>query len=420
MTTDPRLDPRALRPSDTEGDVLRTSGGVAQWGSGGGGASTSFLNTDTATVTAGEDVLLPCSHLPLTGSEQVYYADLPLKKVDWTRATTLVTIPTESWMKTGDTCWIDYAYDNTVDTVAPVIGSPTTGSNTSATPTVSGTGAAGYAISVRADGVSVGTTTVDSSGNWSLVTSVLTAGAHTLVARQTSPDTSTLDSASVSITVLSFAAQTLVYGPSLWWRLGDAAGTTATDSSGNSHTGTAASVTFGATGLVTGDADTAATLSAPARVDVSGGYASWMDNANISGRVLFKTTNTDANGIVFMSRWDGAAGLWIFDHVNGNIRLKLNGTTVTTTGLTLNDGNKHSASFTYDGTTVKLYADGALVKSQAATATITGGANFTVGADRSGGGGSLLHHFAGTLDEATYWAGHILTAAEITNLWNVS
>lgn len=386
----------------------------------GSGASDSFLNTDIATVTTGSDVLLVLSHVPITGSEQVFYRGMALKKTDWTRADTLITVTTETWMLTNDKCWVDYAYDLTVAAIPPVITSPTTGSSTTATPTVSGTGSPGYAISVRVDGVSVGTTTVDASGNWSLTTSVLTTGAHALVARQTSPDTSTLDSSTVNISVLAFSALLPTYSPSLWWRLGDAAGITAADSSGNGHSGSAATVNFGVTGLVTGDADTAATLTNPSEIHVTAGYAAWMDNANISGRALFKTTSTDANGIVILSRWDGAAGLWIFDHINGNLRVKFNGTTVTTTGLTLNDGNKHAASFTYDGTTCKIYADGALVKTQAVTATITGGANVIAGADRSGGAGSLLHHWQGTLDEITYWAGHILTATEITNLWNVT
>lgn len=45
-----------------------------------------------------------------------------------------------------------------------------------------------------------------------------------------------------------------------FWRLGDSTGSTAADSSGGSHDGTAANVTFETTGLVSGSADTAATF----------------------------------------------------------------------------------------------------------------------------------------------------------------
>ena len=205
---------------------------------------------------------------------------------------------------------------------------------------------------------------------------------------------------------------------SVWLRLGDPVGAVALDSSGNAHDATAASMGFGQPGLVDGDPDTSEVQIAPGRARIP--YASWMDSTKVSGFILFKTTNTDLNGICFMSRWDASvAELWSFDHVNGNIRLRLNGgsTIVTTSGLSLNDGGEHMAGFTLNGSVVRLFTENGEVKTQAVSAPVSGGiVDAYVGADLGGGGGSLLHHFAGTLDEAAVDFSKLWTPTDFENL----
>lgn len=57
-----------------------------------------------------------------------------------------------------------------------------------------------------------------------------------------------------------YSAEVLADSPLLYWRLGDAGPTTAADSSGDGLDGTASGDFFGATGLLTGDADTAISI----------------------------------------------------------------------------------------------------------------------------------------------------------------
>lgn len=374
-----------------------------------------FCNTDTAVCTVAGTFTLVLSHIPIDGSLLVMWNGVPQLTTDWSLSYQTITF-NDSHIKVGDTLSTLYTYAYEVAT-APSITSPVAGDVLNdVTPTISGTSdAEGGTVTVTVDGSTAGTATV-TGGVWSLETAVLAVGSHTASA-------SDINGASGNVTfsiTKNFATYVASISPTWWDRLGEPNGASGSvDSSGNGHGGgTFASVSFNAPGLVGGDPDTAANWTNPGRLDL--GYGAWMDSASISGAILYKTTNTDLNGICFMSRWNASSGqLWSFDHVNGIIRLRLNGTTVSSAALGVNDGNKHQAGFTYDGTTVNLLSDGAVVKTQTVSATIIGSTGFTLGADYGGGSGTLLHHFQGVLDEARYKAG-LWTPQNFKTMWELA
>ena len=110
-----------------------------------------------------------------------------------------------------------------IDTTAPAAptldlssGSDTGSSNTDnitndTTPTITGTGEANATVTLYdTDGItSLGTATADGSGNWSFTTSALSAGAHTLTAKQTD----TAGNTSVASSGLSVSIDTTATAP---------------------------------------------------------------------------------------------------------------------------------------------------------------------------------------------------------------
>jgi hypothetical protein len=172
-------------------------------------ARVQFLNTDTGAVaTDGDDIEIPLTYVPIAGSEQVFYNGTPLKRADWTRSDTVLTIPGETWFRANKVAWVDYAYDGAAARTGPIITSPENGeSTTDTTPTISGNAAPLRPIEVFVDGVSVGTTTSDVGGAWSVtVGSALSTGSHTTTAEQTESDASVLTSPTITFIVISVPA----------------------------------------------------------------------------------------------------------------------------------------------------------------------------------------------------------------------
>ncbi|MDO8630265.1 MAG: Ig-like domain-containing protein, partial [Phycisphaerales bacterium] len=97
---------------------------------------------------------------------------------------------------------------DTVDPAAPVITSPIGGSDTEdTTPLVQGTAEPGTTVTVYVDGLQIGTTIADGSGNWSLTISPpLSIGSHTLDARATdAAGNQSASSTSVTISIIAAA-----------------------------------------------------------------------------------------------------------------------------------------------------------------------------------------------------------------------
>ena len=208
---------------------------------------------------------------------------------------------------------------------------------------------------------------------------------------------------------MSYSAAVLADSPIIYWRLGDTSGTTAVDSSGNSHDGTyTGSPVMSVAGALVGDADTCVTFDGTNdKVDIT--YGAFMDATNITVEAWIKTTATGLRAI-----WDRDKSLRVWQMLlnSGNLQFtKIGGTggnvTAATTGLSLNDGNWHHLVATYDGTNIKLYVDGALAQTTAAGALSTAAAAMSVGVNNTS-----TARFNGQIDEAAYY-GTALSAARI-------
>lgn len=103
-------------------------------------------------------------------------------------------------------------------------------------------------------------------------------------------------------------------------------------------------------------------------------YGAWMDTTNFSIEAWFRTTNTGVNQIACR---EGAAPRVFQFRTNGaNLEfLKLSSTTATVsnTSITANNGSYHHGVVTYDGTTVRVYADAGTPATGAATGALSGG-----------------------------------------------
>lgn len=365
-----------------------------------------WIDSDEVTYGGTGDVKLSLASLPYSRTLVVMQNGWPLAPSEWTRSGPLVVIPEQIWFSSGDVFSAYYATDTVMpaeQVPGPVVTSPADGQTVGdPTPTITGTGADGRTVEVFVDDVSVGTDTV-SNGKWSVTAPELTSGTHTVLATQAEPGGGTLTSAAVDFAVAGFAAYMLSLGWDVWSRFGEASGQAA-DASGHGRTSNSIGgiVTQGVAGLVGNDPDSAYEFVASSQ-RVVWPDAAWMDGSVKCGFVLFKTTSTDANGGCLQSRWDAANSTLFKLTVNraslGNVALNIGGTEVSTTGLSLNDGNKHCVAWTYDGTTAGIFVDGYLAKTQSVAGSLSGTAAYVVGSDAGGGGGSFLHGFVGTIDE---------------------
>lgn len=163
---------------------------------------------------------------------------------------------------------------------------------------------------------------------------------------------------------MSYSSEVLADTPIMYYRLGEASGTVMTDSSGNGRDGTYAnSPTLGATGLLTGDADTAVSFASAS--SQSGSVAddnsldslsaitveAWIKPSTVSSTPLIVNRDSTSNGKSFQFRLN--AGKLEF--------VKTAGTTVTAaSSSTLSTGTVYHVAAVYNGTDIRLYINGSL------------------------------------------------------------
>lgn len=188
------------------------------------------------------------------------------------------------------------------------------------------------------------------------------------------------------------------------------------DSSGNGRNGTyVESAGPGVAGLLTGDADTAASFTAGAATVP---HAAWMSTAAWSIEAWFKPSTVSGNQTI-ASRYTPSG-------VNGVFHLRLDGSalnlygfsgglvTCTATGVTIVAGTRYHVVGTYDGTNLRIYVNGALKNTVAAPGLNTNTNPLTFG--RSNGSGAW-EYFGGTVDEGAYY-GTSLSAARVLAHYN--
>lgn len=221
----------------------------------------------------------------------------------------------------------------------------------------------------------------------------------------------------------TYMGEVLTDSPLGYWRLGEASGTSALDSSGNSRTLTySGSIAFSQTSLLPSQADTAITLSSTSSGKASLADASWMHPTTFS--------------IEAWARWDGVgpatthciASKTIGGTVNAtNYQFMLyrpsgsnNATIIVVnssgTNVTLSESAGNLASgqtrhivATFDGTNVKLYVDGTQVASTALSGSLAPSTSSALVIGDTAGGSRA---WGGTLDEVAYY-GSALSATRV-------
>lgn len=211
--------------------------------------------------------------------------------------------------------------------------------------------------------------------------------------------------------MLSYSTEVLADSPLVYWRLGDASGATATDSSGNSRSGTYANTpTLGVAGLLTGDPDTAVTLNGTSQyVTIAG--AAWMNVADYSIEFWVKSNVHGARCMASRDSGTGSVKMWDVSWDQGGTTGKIefltfSGTSNTNTLFTVGtyDNNiRHHVVATKSGNTMSLYVDGALENSN--TASFTAYNTSTTQGMEVGRRGANTQFYSGTIDEFAFYSG---------------
>ncbi len=256
----------------------------------------------------------------------------------------------------------------------------------------------------------------------------LTNGTHTLKITKTSGTYLVIDAyivntlAPVVPASSTYGQSVLAAGPTDYWRLDEASGTTASDYAGSSNLTEGAGVTHSTAGAITGDPDTADTF--------SGTSTGWAQTTTaVTGPQTFteqawiKTSSKTGGKIIgFGSGVNGAlsssndrnvymdnAGHLIFGVYPGSV-------VTIASPSTYNDGKWHQVNATLSSAGMMLYVDGKLVASNATTTTAQQFSGYwRVGGDTLSGWTSAptSNFFNGSIDEVAIYP-TALTAAQIT------
>jgi chitodextrinase len=298
------------------------------------------------------------------------------------------------------------AADTTLPTVS--ITAPTAGTTVSGITAVNANasdnvGVAG--VQFRVDGVNVGAEDLTAPYSLSWDTRAYVNGSHALsaVARDTSGNTRT--SSSVSVTVSNTGAST--DGLRVAYALNETSGTLATDSSGNNLTATTVGTTwtsgqFGGAASFDGVSD---------RVDVPALGTFYTSGFTYEAWVRKQTSKKD---VAVLGSWNGNGPMIWVDHIAGHYYLTLGGSmsSYLDSGRTPTVGQWEHVAATYDGTVARFYIGGVEVASSTFTSGVGSSNNWRLGAY----GGTPTGFFDGLIDNVRIYD-RALSPAEIqTNM----
>jgi Concanavalin A-like lectin/glucanases superfamily len=199
--------------------------------------------------------------------------------------------------------------------------------------------------------------------------------------------------------------------PSLYWRLGEAAGATTADDAVNHVDGSygASGVTLGAPGVVPNDSDTAATLAGTNTGVVS---TSPFTNPSVySEELWFKTTTTSGGKLIGFGN-NPSGDSWNYDrHVymtnNGQLIYGVwtGSATIITSPSSYNEGNWHYLVTTMGSGGMAMYVDGVQVGTNPNNVAQGYDGYWKVGGDNLNGWPSqpASSSFAGTIDEVAIY-----------------
>ena len=200
-------------------------------------------------------------------------------------------------------------------------------------------------------------------------------------------------------------------GPLSYWRLDETSGTNAADSKGSNPGTYTGSPTLGAASLLTNDGDKAATFSGSAQYVRVASSASLSLASTVSLEAWIKPTSIPAAGAFasvltkpesYSLQFNGPKMEFTIMQAGTRRRLQ--------TPAALVAGTAYHIVGTYDGTTQRLYINGALVASAALTGAITTNTNQLNIASWNGSSEFL----AGTVDEAAVYP-TVLSPTKIAN-----
>jgi hypothetical protein len=297
-------------------------------------------------------------------------------------------------------------------TVAAAASAP---SNTSP-PTISGTAAEGSTLTA-APGTWSGTPPIAFSYQWQRCA----AGACSDIAGATGT-TYAITSADVGATVRvrvgasnsvgasDYQAGVIQSAPIGYWRFDDSNGTLA-DVRGYKSGAYVNAPTEGTAGLLTGDTDAAVSFNGTSQYADVPADPVWTASS-FSIEIVVKPSTLPINKTIWSTQTSTLTGWWLNTGPTGVVRMFVGDGSAfrfDSSGPVLNAGQTYDLVATWDGTTARLYVNGALVSTgPAATMAPAPGATMRFGAYSSGPG----QYWPGVLDDASFYSG-ILSASTI-------
>lgn len=214
--------------------------------------------------------------------------------------------------------------------------------------------------------------------------------------------------------------------PAAYWRLGDSSqATTAADASGNGRSlSVNGAVGFGASAGLSGDPDTATSFDGSSSY-LSVADASWLDPASgFSVEVWVKSSSS--SGTVVAKPYALGSSVSYALLVSGGYAVaavdSTGGPVTATSASRIDDGQWHLLDLTFDGSSLRLYVDGASPVSSSVSGTLQFASNALQVGRQDGTGG----WFAGSIDDVAFYA-TALTGSQIaahnaagTSLYGVS
>ncbi len=201
-------------------------------------------------------------------------------------------------------------------------------------------------------------------------------------------------------------------GPAGYWRLGETTGTIAADSGGGNPGTYQGGVTLGATGLLTSDPDKAATFSAASATVVMASTTALSPTTSVSVEAWIKPTSIPATGAFasvatkpesYSLQFNGPK--LEFTIMQAGVRRRLQAPTGAIVA-----GTTYHIVGTYDGTSQKLYINGA----QVAIAGLTGAITANTNSFNIASWNASSEFFKGTVDEVAVYP-IVLSPTQVLN-----
>lgn len=216
-----------------------------------------------------------------------------------------------------------------------------------------------------------------------------------------------------------FANTATNLAPTTWWRLGEASGTTVTDSRGVVDGSYVNTPTLGVSGYAADDTGVTLASASSEYVSVPSDTAFDFGTGDFSAHVAMKTSSWPVSRSVLMARGNGwGSGDWMLflnQAATNRVSLLIVGVQYNfDTGVSLADGAWHSLGLSCDRSgNATLYVDGSSV----GTADISAQSAVNVSGSRAFGIGaqvdpSVADYLNGSLDEVMVWKGTLIGSAD--------